>query len=136
MAVCLFTAFISNWSGNGIITYYLTLILSSVGITSSFDQTLINGVLQIFNLFAAIFGAMLVDRVGRRPLWIVSCTGMLLTYIILTILSAEFVKTEQRGLGIGVIVMLFLYFFHYDIAVTPLTFGTYLRLFFNLCAQY
>jgi len=123
MAVCIFSAFISNWSGNGIITYYLTLILNSVGITDSFDQTLINGILQIFNLFAAILGALLVDRVGRRPLWIISCAGMLVTYIILTILSAEFVESQRKSLGISVIVVLFLYFFHYDIAVTPLTFG-------------
>lgn len=123
MAVCIFSAVISNWSGNGVITYYLTLVLDSVGIHDSFSQTLVNGLLQIFNFFAAIFGALLVDRAGRRPLWIVSCAGMLVTYIILTVLSAEFVRSGSSGLGIGVIVMLFLYFFHYDIAVTPLTFG-------------
>ncbi|CAH0026362.1 unnamed protein product [Clonostachys rhizophaga] len=123
MAICVFSAFISNWSGNGIITYYLSLVLESVGITDSFTKTLINGVLQIFNFFAATGAALLVDRVGRRPLWIASCAGMLITYIILTVLSAEFVKTSHSGVGIGVIVTLFLYFFHYDIAVTPLTFA-------------
>ncbi|KAM0424274.1 hypothetical protein ACHAPT_010419 [Fusarium lateritium] len=123
LAICVFSAFISNWSGNGIITYYLSLVLDSVGITDSFTKTLINGILQVFNFFAATCAALLVDRVGRRPLWIVSCAGMLVTYIILTVLSAEFVESSHSGVGIGVIVTLFLYFFHYDIAVTPLTFA-------------
>lgn len=126
LAVCIFVAFISNWSGNGIITYYLNLVLEAAGITSSFTKTLINGILQIFNFGAAILGASLVDRAGRRPLWLVSCAGMLVSYIILTALQANVVKDPaNKSLGIGVIVMLFVYFFHYDIAVTPLTFGEY-----------
>jgi hypothetical protein len=46
IAVCL-GAF-AQWNGIGVVSYYLTLVLDSVGITASFDQTLINGLLQIF----------------------------------------------------------------------------------------
>ena len=48
---------------------------------------------------------------------------MLVTCIIFTALFAEVVKTQSSSLAIGVIVMVSLYFFHYDIAVTPLAFG-------------
>lgn len=34
---------------------------------------------QIFNLFSAILGSSLVDRLGRRTLFIVSNTGMLIS---------------------------------------------------------
>lgn len=123
LAIAAFTVFISQWSGNGIITYYLSLVLDSVGITSSFTQTLINGILQIFNFCVAILGALLVDRVGRRKLWLFSCAGMLVTYIVFTASSAAFDSSQSHAVGVTVIVFIFLYFFHYDIAVSPLTFG-------------
>lgn len=33
--------FFSQWSGNGLISYYFNLILTGIGITTTFDQTLI-----------------------------------------------------------------------------------------------
>lgn len=41
IAVCL-GAF-AQWNGIGVVSYYLTLVLDTVGVTNSFDQTLING---------------------------------------------------------------------------------------------
>ena len=38
----------AQWNGIGVVSYYLTLVLDTVGVTDSFDQTLINGLLQIF----------------------------------------------------------------------------------------
>lgn len=119
----MFTPMISQWAGNGIITYYLSLVLDSVGITDSFTKTLINGILQIFNYFSAVLGSIIVDKAGRRPLWIFSCAGMLVTFIVFTACSAAFVETQSHTVGVVVIIFIFLYFFHYDIAVTPLTFG-------------
>lgn len=123
LAIALFVPVISQWSGSGIITYYLTLVLNSVGITDSFHQTLINGILQIFNFLVAVLGSFLVDRAGRRALWLFSCVGMLWSFIVLTACSAVFAQTQSSALGVTVIVFLFVYFFHYDVAVTPLTFG-------------
>lgn len=123
LAIAICSAIIAQWSGNGIITYYLALVLDSVGIKSSFTKTLINGILQIFNFVAAIGGSLVVDRVGRRPLWLISCLGMLVCFTIFTGLSAGFVETQSNTIGILVIVFLFLYFLMYDIGVTPLTFG-------------
>ncbi|KAL3477029.1 general substrate transporter [Aspergillus californicus] len=55
----------SQWSGSGIISYYLTLILNSVGVTETSEQLLISACLQMWNLIFAIVGAVLVDRAGR-----------------------------------------------------------------------
>jgi hypothetical protein len=43
-------AFFSQWSGNGIASYYLHTVLNGIGITSASTQNLINGILQIWNL--------------------------------------------------------------------------------------
>ncbi|KAH8879513.1 general substrate transporter [Thozetella sp. PMI_491] len=121
LLIIVLVPFISQWAGNGLITYYLSLVLDTVGITSSFTQTLINGILQIFNAFAAVFGSMLVDRLGRRTLWLWSAAGMLISYVAWTVCSAVNFETGNSTAGIMVIVFIFIYFFHYDIAVTPFT---------------
>ena len=44
----------------------------------------INGGLAVWNLFLAYAGALNAERVGRRPLWLTSTIGMLVSYIIIT----------------------------------------------------
>jgi len=53
-------AFFSQWSGNGLVSYYFNLILKTVGIDASATKTLINGLLQTFSLGVAVGGAFLV----------------------------------------------------------------------------
>ncbi|KAK4560363.1 hypothetical protein LTR86_005559 [Recurvomyces mirabilis] len=121
IAVCLGT--FAQWNGIGVVSYYLSLVLDTVGVTSSFDQTLINGLLQVFNFGAAVMGAMLVDRLGRRTLFTWSGIGMLISYIVWTACSAVNNNTGSQPAGIVVIVCLFTFFFHYDICFTPLLMG-------------
>ena len=52
------------------------------------DRTGINGGMQVWNLCCAIFGAILVGKVGRRPVWIASFAGMILANIPLIATSA------------------------------------------------
>ena len=66
----------AQWSGNGVVSYYLSIILNSVGITSVDDQTLISACLQIWNLIWAVTAAMLVDRLGRRMLFMTSVSHL------------------------------------------------------------
>ncbi|KAJ4177873.1 hypothetical protein NW767_014994 [Fusarium falciforme] len=110
----------AQWSGNGVVSYYLAMVLETVGIKSVTDQTLISACLQLWNLIWASTAAALVDKVGRRALFLASGTIMLISYIIITGLSAGFAATQNSSTGIAVIPFLFVYFFGYDIALTPL----------------
>lgn len=113
----------SQWSGTGVVSYYFTLVLDTIGITSSSMQTLINGFLQIFNLVFATLSALLVDFFGRRLLFLWSGIGMLISYVIWTACSAVFDKTGSVAAGRAVVGFIFIFFFHYDIAYTPLLMG-------------
>lgn len=42
LAISVSLAIFSQWSGNGVISYYLSLVLTTVGITGATDQLLIN----------------------------------------------------------------------------------------------
>ena len=104
-------------------SYYLTLVLDTVGVTNPDTQTLINGILQIFNFGAAVSAAFLVDRLGRKTLFIWSGIGMLVSFVIWTACSAVFAENGSKAAGVVVIAFVFIFFFHYDIAYTPLLLG-------------
>ncbi|KAH7011271.1 general substrate transporter [Ilyonectria destructans] len=109
-----------QWVGNGVVSYYLAMVLETVGITSVKDQTLISGCLQIWNLLWAVAAASMVDKIGRRALFLSSGAIMLASYIIITGLSGSFAATGNAATGTTVIPFLFIYFMGYDIALTPL----------------
>jgi MFS family permease len=109
--------------GIAVVSYYLTLVLDTVGVTDTDTQTLINGLLNVFNFIVALGAALLVDRLGRRTLFLWSAVGMLVSFIIWTACSAVFDSTQNTALGRTVIAFVFLFCFHYDIAYTPLLLG-------------
>ncbi|KAH6997270.1 general substrate transporter [Ilyonectria destructans] len=110
----------AQWNGVGIASYYLAPVLATVGITDVTRQTLISGFLQVWNLILAVGGTLCVDRLGRRPLFLTSCVGMLVSYILISALSGSFANTAQTATGLAVVPILFIYYGFYDIAFTPL----------------
>jgi sugar porter (SP) family MFS transporter len=107
----------SQWSGNGIMSYYLTFVLKGVGITSPQEQLGLNGGMKAAALFVNFFFALFVDRFGRRPIYMISTVGMLFAFTIITIISARFAISENNSLGNGLITMIFVYDFFYNFKV-------------------
>ncbi|EUC55697.1 sugar porter (SP) family MFS transporter [Rhizoctonia solani AG-3 Rhs1AP] len=120
MRIILAIALFSQWSGNGLISYYLERVLSGIHIESSRDQTLINGCIAIWNLLWAAGAAMFVDRLGRRKLFLTSNIGMLIGFSMLTTCAGIYEKSRAAQAGHGVIASLFLYQAAYAIGYTPL----------------
>jgi MFS family permease len=117
LAISVTLGFFGQWSGNGVVSYYLALVLDTVGIRSVTQQTLISACLQIWNLIFAVGAAFSVDKLGRRTLFLASATIMLISYIIITGLSASFAQTNHAAVGTAVIPFLFIFFAGYDIAL-------------------
>ncbi|KAK7992592.1 General substrate transporter [Apiospora saccharicola] len=121
--IAFLVGFMAQWNGIAVVSYYLALVLDTIGIRDTFRQTLINGLLQIFNFGAALSAAFLVDRLGRRTLFLWSGVGMLLSYVVWTACSAVVDAEGSKPAGVMVVVCLFTFYFHYDISYTPLLFG-------------
>lgn len=121
--IAFLVGFMAQWNGIAVVSYYLTLVLDTVGIADTRRQTLINGLLQLFNFAAALAAAFLVDRLGRRTLFLWAGAGMLASYAVWTGCSAVVARTGSAPAGVAVVVCLFTFYFHYDIAYTPLLFG-------------
>jgi hypothetical protein len=111
----------ASWSGGNIVINYFALALNQVGITSSAKQTGINGGLQIFNFLVALISANVVDKFGRRKLFLLSSIIMLLAMVGFTVATEEFARDARSGPGRALVVLFFLFQFGYDIGYAPLT---------------
>jgi MFS family permease len=110
----------SQWSGNGLVSYYINLILVGVGITGTQQKAAINGGLQIFNFFIAMGASFLIDWLGRRTLFIISNAGMLATFTAWTVSAALYNTQQSMAAAKATIPLIFIFYFFYDIAYTPL----------------
>ena len=104
-------------AGNGVVSYYLALVLETVGVRDVTDQTLISAFLNVWNLLFSVAAAFSVDRLGRRPLFLASAAIMLVGFTLVTALSGAFAESGAGATGIAVIPFLFIFFAGYDIAM-------------------
>jgi Sugar (and other) transporter len=108
MLICIAAGLFSQWSGNSLVSYYISTILNEIGITNQKEQLLINGGLQIWNLIVAVSLAFAVDRVGRRKLFLTSTAGMLICFICWTIASKFAQINKDAAAGRAVVAMIYL----------------------------
>lgn len=100
-----------QWSGNGLSSYYLPKVLDTIGITKSKTQLIVNGCISIWSLLSASCFAMLVDRAGRRGLFLFGMSGMGVAYVFWTLCSAinQEKNFKDHGYAGGVLAMIFIY---------------------------
>ncbi|KAG2074267.1 general substrate transporter [Suillus decipiens] len=113
-------AIFSQWSGNGLVSSYINIVLDGIGITTTQTKSIINGCLQIFNLASALLGTTLVDKLGRRKLFLISNVGMLIVFSMWTLTTALFNETKSTIAMKATIPLIFVFFFFYDFAYTPM----------------
>lgn len=114
-------------SGNGIISYYLGLVLDTIGIKSTHEQLTINLCLSVFNFVICAIVLTFIHRLRRRVVFLTSLIAMLVCYIIWTALSAvnQQKNFENKSLSRGVLAMIFLYFASYDFGFNGLPYVYY-----------
>lgn len=109
------SGFIIQWCGNALITYYIHLVLQSIGITSSKEQLLINGGITISGWVWGNTWSLLVDKMGRRPLWLIGMAGMFVSFLMITVFTGvnTGIDYTNTGLGKATIFAIFLFGFFY-----------------------
>ncbi|ODV66934.1 general substrate transporter [Hyphopichia burtonii NRRL Y-1933] len=119
--VC-FVPVIMQLAGNGLVSYYLNKVLNSIGITGETEQLIINACLMTYNFVCSAVICSLLSLFKRRTLFITCLSGMLISYIIWTILSAinQQRHFEDKSLANGVLAMIFLFYLAYNIGVNGL----------------
>ncbi|KAE9366793.1 putative lactose permease [Stipitochalara longipes BDJ] len=115
--------FFSQWSGNGLVSYYMSDVLKGAGVTSAKLRLEINGILNIVNFITALTMCFFIDKLGRRPLFLFATGGMCASFVIWTIFAAEFKKTGIHTLGYLEVAFIFLYYVFYNCAWSGLLVG-------------
>ncbi|KAI5306314.1 hypothetical protein KEM56_001444 [Ascosphaera pollenicola] len=95
-----------QWSGNGLVSYYLGSMLKSAGITKTLDTTLITATSNMFSFAASIAFAFLP---GRRPLLLWSLALMWVIFAVITACSGVFAETGNLHAGYVTVAMIYLY---------------------------
>ncbi|KAH8701536.1 general substrate transporter [Talaromyces proteolyticus] len=108
--IMIWAAICSQMSGNAFVSYYLSPILTSVGLTSDLQQTLINATSQMLSWVSAIYFATLPGKLGRRTLFLGSLCFMWVIVICITAGSAMFAK-DHSNKAAAYTVVVFLYLF-------------------------
>ncbi|KAM0124934.1 hypothetical protein ACHAO1_010853 [Botrytis cinerea] len=113
-------AIFGQWAGNGPISYFISAVLDTAGITDSITQLNLNLGLNIMQFGLALFGASLVDKVGRRPLLLFANIGCAIVWIGATVSSSINANTGSKSSGSAVVAMIFLFDAIFSVGFTPL----------------
>jgi hypothetical protein len=114
MRIIVAIAFFSQWSGNGLLSYYLSKVMDSIGITDPTLQLLINGILAIWNLCWAVAASFSVERIGRRTSFITSAALMLLFFTLMTTCAGVYQEHGSKSAGNAFLAFIFLYYAAYE----------------------
>ncbi|KAL2867824.1 hexose transporter protein [Aspergillus lucknowensis] len=115
--------FFSQWSGNGLVSYFLTEVLKLIGITDSNEVLTVNSVLNAVNVVSATGICFFVDYFGRRKLFLTSTISMICCSVATTIALARFPEGpngKDQNAGNAVIAFIFLFYISYNIGFSGL----------------
>ncbi|KAJ4138767.1 hypothetical protein NW768_002639 [Fusarium equiseti] len=107
--------FFSQWSGNGLISYYLKGIMDAVGITKAETQLGINAGMKTQGLIINTAFAFFIDYFGRRPIYLTSTIGTCVIFNFWTIVSARYEIDPNKALGYAFVALTFIYGLFYDV---------------------
>ncbi|KAF3769340.1 hypothetical protein M406DRAFT_52456 [Cryphonectria parasitica EP155] len=118
LAMVIGMSFIGQWSGNNVVSYFMPEMFAAAGITDTNTQLLLNAINPIFSMLGAVYGASLLDKLGRRKMMLAGLTGSLFFYILLTAFTAN--TGINSNLGYGVIVAIYCFGICFAWGFTPL----------------
>lgn len=93
-------------------------MIKQAGITDTSKQLLINAINPIFSMLAAMYGATLLDKLGRRIMLLAGLGGGLIAYCLLTAFTAA--SEKHSNLSYGTIVSIYLFGICFAWGWTPL----------------
>jgi sugar porter (SP) family MFS transporter len=100
-----------QWVGNALISYYLPIVLQTVGITDAGKVLGINLGNSALGLIGSFIAVSFIDRIGRRKLFLSGYSLMLCSLVIWTICSAIDAQRDFKDKGLAAAVVLMIYLF-------------------------
>ncbi|KAJ9150542.1 General substrate transporter [Coniochaeta hoffmannii] len=121
LAIIVSVGLISQYSGNAVISNYMNLIYEGAGIKDQNKKLGISAGKTVLDLSCSIGAAFMVDRIGRRPLFLTAISGMIVAFGLWTVMAAMYDKTGGANqYGYTQIVFVWLFGVFYDIGFSGL----------------
>ena len=132
MLISCFLGLFTQWSGNTLISYYLSDLLSMIGKNDSLFKQQFNVASACWNLICGATVSMLVRRFRRRHMYLTCTCALLTVYICWTISMAYAVKGKESGVpneaaNTAVMFWIFAYAPCYNIGYNALTYSMFPR---------
>ncbi|KAH8655126.1 sugar transporter [Tricladium varicosporioides] len=103
--------FCAQMTGANVITYYASTIFRESLQFATLQSSLLAAGLLTWKIFAAVLAYYFVDRVGRKPLFMVAGGGMGLSMMCLAITVSQISKSSAAGPAAVVFLFMFMAFF-------------------------
>ncbi|KAJ5943463.1 hypothetical protein N7516_003631 [Penicillium verrucosum] len=124
-----FLGLFTQWSGNTLISYYLSDLLNMVGITDGVIKSKINIGIACWGLICGTALALTAPRFKRRPMYLTCASCLLCVYIAWTISMQRFLATKAQSAAVATIFFIFAYSPAYNLGYNALTYTYLIELF-------
>lgn len=101
LAILISLGIISQYSGNALFSNYINLVYEGAGITSQSQKMGLTGGERILQLGVSLYAATLIDKVGRRKLFLIATSGMVVNFICWTVTCAVYENSGVKASGVG-----------------------------------
>jgi MFS family permease len=101
LAIIISLGIISQYSGNALFSNYINLVYTGAGITSQNKKMILSGAERVLYLGVALYSATLIDKVGRRRLFLIATSGMLGSFVAWTITCAIYENSNETNMAAG-----------------------------------
>ncbi|GAQ02740.1 hypothetical protein ALT_0061 [Aspergillus lentulus] len=125
LLISAFLGLFTQWSGNTLISYYLSDLLEMVDITDGVVKSKINIGIACWGLVCGTTLALTAPRFKRRTMYLTCACSLLCVYIAWTISMERFMNTHAKAAAILTIFFIFCYSPAYNLGYNALTY-TYL----------
>ncbi|KAK7892227.1 hypothetical protein LTR67_007323 [Exophiala xenobiotica] len=109
-----------QFSGNNVISYYLPLLLTNVGVTDTNTVLLLNAIYALTGWIAAAAGARFHDIIGRRKMMLGSTLGMIICLTLTAGTAAGYVNTGSTSSSKASIAFIYIFGVTFAFAYTSM----------------
>lgn len=114
------TALFGQWAGNGVVSYFLSGVLDTAGISDATEQSHLFVIMNAVQIAISALGCCFVDKIGRRPLLIWVNVGCGICWIAVTAASGIQATRHDKASSAATVAFIYIFQAVYSFGWTPL----------------
>lgn len=119
MTNCL-TSLFGQWAGNGVVSYFLSGVLTTAGITNTITQSNLFVAMNAVQIVISCLGSCFVDKLGRRPMLIWVNLGCAVCWVAVVATAGVQAHTGSKASSAACVAFIYIFQAVYSFGWTPL----------------